>query len=397
MSDREFSGFDADAVKEAVRQPPLDDLYRVVARRRQRRSSGVALALVAVLGAVAGGPMIGSQVGGPDGSEEPSPVPGITQLFVLDETSAVGVRQTADCVVEFGYTDDLGVTWSEFRPLSYEQPCRGDAEGRHAADLRYQPLSVRTYLVSVDDRSYLSTDAGRTWREADSVITAVDSFPTSADPVNCQGGCFGLRQPLAVDPDNGAVFRLRGESPSPFPLHEMYETTDGALWTAYWPGDIDRPSVVARSVDRGATWQPATLPEPFTGDTPPSLVGLAAESAEVAYLLVNPRDGIGPYAMIFRTSDGGDTWTEVATDLPASQALRPFAVGAGRVLLVADADLADGYVWVSRDGGRHFVRGPAVEPGNIGGLPGLVWIADQDGASITSDGVTWQARLALPQ
>ncbi|BCJ69775.1 sialidase family protein [Polymorphospora rubra] len=397
MSDREFSGFDADAVKEAVRQPPLDELYRVVVRRRKRRLSGTALALVAVLGAVAGGPMIGGQAGGRPGIEEQTSPPGVTQLFVLDGTSAVGVRETADCSVEFGYTQDLGVTWSEFRPLAYEQPCRGAAEGRHTADLRYQPLGVRTYLVSVDDRSYLSTDAGRTWQDADSAITAVDAFPPGADPVDCQVGCFGLPEPLAVDPGTEGVFRLRGESPSPFRLRNLYESTDGALWTAYWPGDIDRPSVVARSVDRGATWRPATLPEPFTGDTPPTLLGLAAESGEVAYLLAAPRDGVGRYALIFRTSDGGATWTEVLTDLPASPVVRPFTVGDGGTLLIADADLQDGYVWASDDGGRHFVRGPAVEPGTLGGISGRVWIVDQDGASITGDGTRWQARLALPQ
>lgn len=408
MFDREIPRFDVEAISDAVRQPPLADLYRAAARRRRRRVSGMTLIVVAAL-AVTTAPFA---IAGPNG-ERPEPAPPqaqsspsvVSELFMMGATSAVAVELSdGGCTIRFGRTDDLGRTWSEFRPMPDMPDCRRHADGQGKASfVRYQPLSLRTYLVSVDDRSYLSRDVGRTWRDARSAMSVVNAFPAGADPVDCQMPCLGVSEPLAVDPDTGKVFRLRSKAPSPYPLHSMYESPDGALWATYWPGD-GRLSVVARSVDRGATWVASTMPKQFTaGDAPLSLLGLAAESRQVAYLVTEPsrRDGPpekGTSSRLFRTSDGGRTWTEGSTDLPASSLFRPMTVGSDRSLLVADFSEDRSYVWVSRDGGRHFAKGAGVGRGGAAGaVPGLVWVTDAGGASLTSDGTTWTGRLTFPR
>jgi hypothetical protein len=405
MPDRELPRFDVEAVGGAVRQPPLEDLYRVAARRRiRRRVSGVTVALVITLAA----PSVASLASGsgaqwpglePFPSQPPSHT--VSELFVFGERSAVGVESAENgCAISFGRTED-GVSWSDFEPMQYESACDRNPGGLRQPDIRYQPLSMRTYLASVDGRSYLSTDEGRTWQDAESSISVVDAFPSGAEPVDCLEPCPGLSRPLAVD-KSGKVFRLRAE-PSTHKLASLYQSPDGALWATYTPGDWGKSSMIARSADRGATWQTSMSPNQTSGaDAPPlRMGGLAAVSGQVAYLIADQwrsdTPQAGDHVRLFRTSDGGRRWNEVDTDLPASSLIRPMTVGQNGVLLIVDSDQTSGYVWVSRDGGRHFTKGPAAGPGALGAMPGRAWIVDQGGAHLTSDGRTWNATLSLPE
>jgi hypothetical protein len=211
---------------------------------------------------------------------------------------------------------------------------------------------------------------------------------------------------MAVDADRGTAYRLRtGPVPGAF-LTGMYPSSDGALWAAYQAGAA--PAVIARSVDRGASWHSWTVP----ADT--SVGGIAARSRTEAFALLEPaaKPGSGN-ARLFRTRDGGRTWRDVGTDLPASVQYRPFAVAADGSLLVVDGpgaqqgpdctqrcDQGHRYVWRSRDG-RHFEPGPPVsgQHAGAGAGAGFVWIMQQDSGGTalrsTADGVTWRP-LRLP-
>ncbi|MDG4828181.1 hypothetical protein O7627_02540 [Solwaraspora sp. WMMD1047] len=395
------SAFDAETIGRTVRQPPLDDLQRSATKRRRRRVSAAALTVVVgLLGVVivplAAGP--GANWTGPKPTVGPPARDGVSDLIVLDATTAVAVIEYDWCGMSFAVTHDRGVTWSDWRQFDRRAACRRNEKGDFASDVRYHPLDARTFLVSIDGSSYLSRDAGQTWLDADSSITTVDAFPPSAVPVACQVGCHGVPEPLAVDPVTAAVYRLRGEPPSPHKLMSMYVSWDGTLWASYYPGAIDKSSVIARSADRGATWRSFTAPEGT------NTIGVAASDYLVAYLLVEPRpdpasqqggDRTGIRSRLLRTTDGGRNWEEITTDLPSTSLVRPFTLGLNQSLLVGDIAGLGGVLWTSRDGGRHFERGPVTTAAYFSAAPGRIWLMLRDEALVSIDGINWDT-LPLP-
>ncbi|PYC68795.1 hypothetical protein C7C45_17585 [Micromonospora arborensis] len=415
MSDRDFSGFDADTISEVVRQPPLDDLRSAARSRRRRRIGGVALALVVVFAGMAALPLV-APTGG-DGWAEPTPIPQArdraTQLFMTGPNSGVGV-EIDSCTIRFTYTDDGGRRWSDYDAARYQATsCR--AYGVGYADLRISVLGDRSYLIRDGDLTRLSTDYGRTWRDAAQAMVAVPAFPEKARAVSCQDGCSAIQRPLAVDPSTGTVYQLRGKPTSPVPPHSIYESADGTIWVTYWPGDLD-VMVVARSVDRGATWNTWRPPK---GADVRAVVGL---SEQEAYLLIDPPPPpgappmtvVGPVQLL-RTTDGGRSWADVGTDLPDTQETLEITVGADGSLLVAESGnfaletdpppTNTSRLWTSRDDGRHFTVEQAYRrnDGGVGAAPGLAWLYGRDDMTVlgpdhvllTSDGKTW-TRFPLP-
>ncbi|MEU0155144.1 WD40/YVTN/BNR-like repeat-containing protein [Micromonospora fulviviridis] len=396
MSDRELPGFDVAALSRVVRQPPLEELRSVArlrARARRRQRGGLLLAVVAALAGTALTPVAGGLGGVGQPTADPTGVPAPpagAELFLLADRSVVAVRVTnINCELNFTNTRDFGRTWSPYRPARYDGPCRIENR-RGRSNVEYFPLSARTYRVSVDGRSYLSTDEGRTWRDGASAVVTVDAFPPKAQPVSCGLGCRWLPEPMAVDPDTGTAYRLRAGVSTPYPMNSLYASPDGVLWAAFWPGDVHEPSVLGRSADRGATWE--TSPAPNGG----AVMSLVAESGQVAYLLAepySPMGGVAPagsIATIMRTGDGGRTWQRVGTDLPAGQAGdRDLVLGSDGSLLIGDTDPnGDAFVWVSRDQGRHFTKNLVAHKGGVISAPGQVLVMGADGVRLTTDGRT---------
>ncbi|MEU4779614.1 hypothetical protein [Micromonospora sp. NPDC023633] len=423
MSDREFSGFNVGTVADAVRQPPLDDL-RVAARaRRRQRTVGLALALVVAFASMAVLPLAAGTRGvdwaGPD--QPPVKPDRGGQLFLTGPGSGVvaGVWEgDGGCsTVRFRHTDDGGRSWTGDEATRYRTTrCGQDAEGRPLATPEFSVLGQRSYLVRDGDLLKLSTDYGRTWRDAAQAMVPVSAFPAKARPVFCQWdmGCGALREPVAVDPSTGAVYRLGGTPPSPYPPFSIYPSVDGAIWVTYWPGDIG-VMVVARSVDRGATWNTW---RPAKGADVRGVVGV---SGQEAYLLINPPPppGAPPMAVegpvqLLRTTDGGKSWADVGTDLPDTPEGLAMTIGSDGALLVAESDNVGGgnevpthtsRLWASRDSGRHFttVRTYDRRDGGVGAAPGYAWLYGRDDMTVggadhvqlTTDGATW-TRFPLP-
>ncbi len=413
MPIREFAAFDVDTVADAVRQPTLDDLRSAAHARRRRRTGGLALALVVVFAGMAALPL----ATGRRAAEwaDPTPPPQArdraTQLFMTGPDSGVGVENVDDgCTLHFAYTVDGGRNWTGGDQARYRSAdCSPGATPGGNLDLRFSVLGERSYLVFDGGRSRLSTDYGRTWQDAEQAMVAVAAFPPKARVIFCQQGCGAAGQPLAVDPSSGTVYRLTGAQPSPYPPWSIYPSVDGTIWATYWPGNID-VMVVARSTDRGATWNTW---RPAKGA---NVVAVAGVSKREAYLLIEPPPPPGAQPMertgpsqLLHTTDGGATWKDVDTDLPASPVSRPFTIGTDGSLLVAQSgDLAPALtpsLLVSRDGGRHFTNehGPGGPEGPAGVAPGRAWLYGRDDMSatgpdhvlITGDGLSW-SRFALP-
>ncbi|MFU8873308.1 WD40/YVTN/BNR-like repeat-containing protein [Micromonospora sp. SL4-19] len=415
MSDREFTGFEVDTVADAVRQPPLDDLWTAAYARRRRRAGGVALALVIAFASMAALPLAartrGVEWAGPDQPRVRQDRGG--QLFITGPESGVLVQQRDDAcgLLLFTHTEDGGRNWTDFDAARYDSTrCGKDAEGNPFASADFTVLGQRSYLVRDGDRLRLSTDYGRTWRDAERSMVAVVAFPEKAQPVFCQRNCGALREPVAVDPSTGTVYRLNGRAPVPYPPSSIYPAADGTIWVTYWPGEPN-VMVVARSTDRGATWDTW---RPAAGT---DVIAVTGVSDREAYLLIAspPVPGVQPMraegtSQLLRTTDGGRTWADVDTDLPASLEDRSLVVGSDGSLLLAESGHMQmtssmSKTLVSRDAGRHFTTALEYDrlDGSAGGAPGYVWLYGRDDMTVlgadhvqlTTDGKDW-TRFRLP-
>ncbi|MBM0232609.1 exo-alpha-sialidase [Micromonospora sp. STR1_7] len=399
MSDRELPGFDVGTITEAVRQPPLNEL-RSTARSRRHRSVGMAAALVALAG-VAVVPLLGgSGRTYPAAPVELSPRAEQSGDFTLTgPDSGVEVRRDG-CTLRFNFTDDRGRSWSDRGAAEYRSTGCGASPTSTVGELAVTILGDRSYLVRDTGSLRLSTDYGRTWRDATAAIVAVPSFPATTQPVYCGFGCGAVQEPLAVDRSTGAVYRLTGDAPSGRPLFSLYPSPDGTLWATYQMSTNPR-ATVARSTDRGATW---TTWEAGAGSTVLALVGIDQREG---YLLTQASSEDASIALL-RTTDGGKTWADTGAVLPTQPHWDLTAGSDGSLMAITAIGGAQSgrlaHLLVSRDDGRHFTvareYGPLVGSGSV--APGYAWLFGQDdGASggpdhvlLTTDATTW-TRFAL--
>lgn len=395
MSGREFSGFDVDTVTEAVSQPPLDEL-RTTARSRRRRSVATVTTALVVLAGLTVVPLVAE----PDRAapaDPPTPSGAQFSQFTLSgPDSGVDVRQDG-CVVRFAYTGDDGRTWSDWDAARFEGTrCAADtAAATPSSGMGFSVLGERSYLVTDDGLAHLSTDYGRTWRDADSAIVAVPTFPATARPVSCGFGCAPVLEPLAVDPSSGTVYRLTTPAPTLLPLFSLYPAADGSIWATYRTG-VGQGSTVARSADRGATW---TTWKVGDGGGVITAVGLDDRRG---YVLTEPSTAGGGMRLL-RTTDGAKTWTDTGAELP-THVHYDLTVGSDQSLLAITAGggtEADrrARLLVSRDDGRTFTV--AREYGRLVGAvsvaPGYAWLFGRDDSStgepdhvlVTTDATTW--------
>ncbi|MFJ8832847.1 WD40/YVTN/BNR-like repeat-containing protein [Micromonospora aurantiaca] len=389
MSDRRLSGFDVDTIAAAVRQPPLGEL-RSVAHFRRRRSGALGATALVVLAALVATPLASrsAQFGSAD---PPGPtLPGRAGDFTLTgPASGVDVR-VATCVLRFSRTVDGGRTWTDWDDARYRAADCEPGPARSGKSLEYAVLSDRTYLVDDDGVRRLSTDYGRTWRDAEQAITAVGAFPPAARPVPRGLASPAVTEPLAVDPSTGDVYRLSGQPPSPLALAGVYPASDGSIWTTY---GINGTTVGARSADRGATWNTWT---PAAGRT---VLALAGVDRRVGYQIVADADGA---VTLERTQDGGTTWSTTVTGLPEVTHWDLTVGSDGSLLAVTQTGAGDhrvAEVRVSRDDGRSLAvaRAGGMPVASVSVAPGYAWLFGRDDGRdgeadhlvLTRDGQVW--------
>ncbi|MFE9190042.1 WD40/YVTN/BNR-like repeat-containing protein [Micromonospora sp. NPDC007208] len=394
MSGHEFSGFDVDAVTEAVSQPSLDELRSNARSRRHRSVATVTTALVA-LAALAVVPLLAE----PDRAapaDPPTPSGAqFSQLTLTGPDSGVDVRQDG-CVVRFAYTGDGGRSWSDWDAARFEgtRCTAGTAAGTPGSGTDFFVLGERSYLVTDSGLAHISTDYGRTWQDAASAIVAVPTFPATARPVLCGFRCAPVSEPLAVDPSSGTVYRLTARAPSWRPLFSLYPAADGSIWATYRMGST-QGSTVARSADRGATWTTWEV-----GDDRDVIAAVGIDDQE-GYVLTAPTAGGG--VRLLRTTDGAKTWTDTGAEL-SDQIPYDLTVGSDGSLLAITAGGGTepdrrARLLVSRDDGRHFTvaREYGRLVGSVSVAPGYVWLFGRDDGStgepdhvlVTTDATTW--------
>jgi photosystem II stability/assembly factor-like uncharacterized protein len=205
-------------------------------------------------------------------------------------------------------------------------PIRGaDTRFDRTEPLFFDPKDPhRMYYTA--NRVYESTDRGQSWRVISPDLTRENpGVPSSVG---------AMRSPKA-EKQRGAIYAA-----SASPLQE------GLLWAGTDDG------LVWVTLDDGQHWQNVT-PPPLTPWSKVTQIEASHFDAQTAYISVSRFriDDLQPY--IYRTSDGGKSWTLITTGLPpdaAVNAVREDSVRRG--LLFAATEKA---VWSSLDDGEHWM------------------------------------------
>ena len=285
----------------------------------------------------------------------------------LQITQFVGMAlHPTDADIAYGGTQDTG-TMKFLGNLQWQRFLRGDG-GASAVSALSASAANRVYQITrivVDSPSIFrrSDDGGQTW----SIKVRCLEFPgclVGNDPKN-------FYPPMVLDPANsdpvGDLDRLL------LGTDRVYETTDNAeTWSLIGPppifmSNIDSLAAASSDVntiyvsagehlfvtfDRGATWQQRDI----TGLTDPHFRGLLVDPTNnlIAYAVRDRFDDQFNRGHVFRTTDGGQSWTDISGDLPElptnTMVLHPRA--STHILYVG----TDDGVYASTDLGAHWAR-----------------------------------------
>jgi photosystem II stability/assembly factor-like uncharacterized protein len=273
---------------------------------------------------------------------------------------------------------------------------------------------------------YRSTDGGATWQ----VVGLTDS------------GAIGR---LAVDPTDpqhifaavaGQLYNHGGE-------RGVYESTDGgSTWTQVLAGDNDTTgavdiaidpsnpnrvfaamwdhfrepdlrtyggvgSGVYRSTDGGTTWQRLTNGLPASATTIGRIgIALAASNPQRLYTIVNQTNGL--FQGFYKSDDGGDSWTKLATSSTLSGAQSTYGWWFGRVwvdpLDQGHVFAAGVYLCESKNSGMTFTGEFTPHPDHHAmawdlKAPGRVYLGNDGGtyrSDVNGSNDVWTAAVSQP-
>ncbi len=203
------------------------------------------------------------------------------------------------------------------------------------ADLAIDPNQPNTWYVAVASGGLWKTvNAGTTWRPIFDNYGSYSLGCVTIDPGNSNtiwvgtgenvgGRHIGFGDGIYVSHDGGKSFTNKGLKESehlskivvhPDDPHVIYVASQGPLWS-----DGGQRGVY-KSTDGGETWEQILAKGPWTGCT--DLV-MDPGNPDVLYAALHQRHRTvaallngGPESGIHKTTDGGETWTELTSGLP---------------------------------------------------------------------------------
>ena len=188
------------------------------------------------------------------------------------------------------------------------------------------------YAVSTNMAVY-STDGGRNWLPMIGVtgFTAISLAPNGNDVyASNQDGMF-------ASGDSGITWSRLGSDQLPTNLLAVAPSLPSTIYRLAF-GGVDRPAVLLRSDDGGATW--ITLHWPGEGGQ-----GITPQA-----LTVDPRDERTLWIGMTHTADGGATWTTEPSNIPGG-VLHVFIDRNGAMLYATPSSLSG--VWAATLRGNH--------------------------------------------
>ncbi len=270
-----------------------------------------------------------------------------------------------------------------------------------------------------------SDDGGETWTFPTGNEDPVTDlfFDLDIDPDNDEIVFAGTDSGLLKTEDGGVTWQnLMPSTAGAYAVTQVSRSKSNPdlLYACQWcegscPVDTGR---VMRSDDRGLTWAPVGgegLPG-FSGYTNRAAFAVAPSDDQILYLATNTDRGINgrtPTSSVFRSDDGGETWTETAASTTnkvkeylGSQGwydntivvhpTNPDVVVAGGVWYVLTAD--GGQTWTNRNpyesgGGMGSATLPHVDVHDLEYQGDTLWVGNDGGVwKSDNDGLTWTGR-----
>ncbi len=216
-------------------------------------------------------------------------------------------------------------------------------EGGNVTSLAIDPANPRVlYAAAGAGGVFKSVDAGATWDPAFDGFRGVVRI-VAVDPGRPATVYAGTDLEVFRSDDGGAHWTATpGPTPSHLPVNALLATPAAVYVNVV----SNSPAPVAigflfKSTDRGASWSPLGTGGFF-------VTALAADPANPGVLYAGSHTGV------FRSADGGSTWTAASGGLPAGADVTALLAPAPGTLYAALT--RGGKVFRSTDGGSHWQR-----------------------------------------
>jgi len=247
-------------------------------------------------------------------------------------------------------------------------------EGGNVTSLAIDPVNPRVLYAGVGAGGvFKSVDAGATWAPAFDGLRGVVRI-VAVDPGRPATVYAGTDLEVFRSDDGAAHWTATpGPAPSHLPVNALLATPAAVYVNVV----SNSPAPVAigylfKSTDRGASWSPLGTGGFF-------VTALAADPANPGTLYAGSHSGV------FRSADGGSTWTAASGGLPAGADVTALLAPAPGTLYAA---LTQGRkVFRSTDGGGHWQRvsrgitSAALTTFAAGPNPAVLYVAANAGAS----------------
>jgi photosystem II stability/assembly factor-like uncharacterized protein len=216
-------------------------------------------------------------------------------------------------------------------------------EGGNVTSLAIDPTNLRVlYAAAGAGGVFKSADAGATWAPAFDGLRGVVRI-VAVDPGRPATVYAGTDLEVFRSDDGGAHWiATPGPAPSHLPVNALLATPAAVYVNLV--SDSTAPVAIGflfKSTDHGASWSPLGTGGFF-------VTALAADPADPDILYAGSHTGV------FRSADGGSTWTAASGGLPAGVDVTALAVPAPGTVYAALTGGAK--VFRSTDGGGHWQR-----------------------------------------
>lgn len=218
-----------------------------------------------------------------------------------------------------------GETWRQLSAPGLSQFSEVNMGPTRVTQILYDAVDSDTVWAGVEIGSvYRSRDRGLTWERKDNGLVSGDVHGLAVVPLPGGGKAVlaTTNRGLHRSEDNGESWQLQ-ELLSPWPYTRgVVPRADGSgvVFLANGNGPPGNDGFLLRSRDHGRSWQDAKLPGPLES----SVWCIATDASDPMLVFVGTNLG-----ELFRSSDGGDTWTRLPHVFGELRALHWRALRAG--------------------------------------------------------------------
>jgi photosystem II stability/assembly factor-like uncharacterized protein len=214
----------------------------------------------------------------------------------------------------------------------------GNEDGRSAGErLAVDPNNSSVlFMGSRNDGLWKSADAGATWAKVDSfpVTGRTNGIGVIFEIFDKTSGARGRATPIVYaavsqdgpclyrSTDSGATWQAIAGQPTGLLPHQGVLTSDGSLYLTY--GNVPGPN----GMSGGAVWKYDTKTSAWTDISPQKggfgYAGLTVDRPHPQTVMVTTMDRWNPGDTLFRSLDGGKTWTDLGPKTVRDWSLTPY-------------------------------------------------------------------------